>query len=179
MLFFLASIYNKVILKKREMTMTEFEMIFLAVKPIVLKLKRTYYVQLWEYDDWMQEGRVVLYHLLTAYPELSDDQKKLCVYFKTKFSNYVNDVIRYQESKKRRFNRMPYEEVSDVGHTIAQKGMVVDDYVAYHAVLSHLESSMLGEEREMLKKLIRGERFKGKKKFVERVRPYFIDFRHY
>lgn len=156
--------------------MKNLELQFESVKPIVLKLKRSYYVQLWEHDDWLQEGRIVLYHLLDKMPHLTSDKKKLCVYFKTKFSNYLNDVIRHQESQKRKFNRMPYEEVSEMGHSISKKEMLVDDYIAYQTILENLENSLSGLEQEMLKKVIRGERFKGKKKFVEKLKPYFIDF---
>lgn len=156
--------------------MTNLEIEFESVKPIILKLKRVYYVQLWEHDDWLQEGRIVLYYLLDKMPELSMNKKKMCVYFKTKFSNYLNDVIRRQESQKRKFNRMPYEEVSEMGHSISKKEMLVDDYIAYQTILENLEKILSGSEQEMLKKVIRGERFKGKKKFVEKLKPYFIDF---
>ncbi|CCI61877.1 putative competence protein ComX1 [Streptococcus dysgalactiae subsp. equisimilis AC-2713] len=30
--------------------------VFEKVKPIILKLKRHYYLQLWETDDWLQGG---------------------------------------------------------------------------------------------------------------------------
>ncbi|XZR27282.1 competence protein ComX, partial [Streptococcus canis] len=34
----------------------ETEVVFEKVKPIILKLKRHYYIQLWEREDWLQEG---------------------------------------------------------------------------------------------------------------------------
>ena len=86
--------------------MADFDKIFRKVRPIVLKLRRLYYLHLWEYDDWMQEGQLVLFQLLERHPELSDDERKLAIYFKTKFSNYIKDKIRQQESQKRKFNRM-------------------------------------------------------------------------
>lgn len=156
--------------------MKNFESHFDCVVPIVLKLKRSYFVQLWEHDDWLQEGRVVLYHLLESMPDLMLDKKKLRVYFKTKFSNYLNDVIRHQESQKRKFNKMPYEEISEMGNSISKKEMIVDDYIAYQTILSQLENSLVCDEKEMLKKVISGERFKGKKKFIAKIRPYFTDF---
>ncbi|HEN2234636.1 TPA: sigma-70 family RNA polymerase sigma factor, partial [Streptococcus agalactiae] len=50
--------------------MRDFEELFDKVKPIVMKLRRNYFVQLWEYDDWIQEGRIVLFRLLEEHPYL-------------------------------------------------------------------------------------------------------------
>lgn len=48
--------------------------VFEKVKPIILKLKRHYYLQLWETDDWLQEGHLVLVKLLERHPELVGDE---------------------------------------------------------------------------------------------------------
>ncbi|VGV44124.1 ComX2 alternate sigma factor [Streptococcus pyogenes] len=40
---------------------------FEKVKPIILKLKRHYYIQLWDRDDWLQEGHIILLQLLERY----------------------------------------------------------------------------------------------------------------
>ena len=50
--------------------METFESYFEKVKPIVLKLRRHYFIKLWDYDDWLQEGRVVLFRLLQENPGL-------------------------------------------------------------------------------------------------------------
>ncbi|MCC9849168.1 sigma-70 family RNA polymerase sigma factor, partial [Streptococcus agalactiae] len=110
--------------------MRDFEELFDKVKPIVMKLRRNYFVQLWEYDDWIQEGRIVLFRLLEEHPYLLDNESKLFIYFKTKFSNYLNDVLRHQDCQKRQFNKMPYEEISEVSHYVKSKGLVLDDYIA-------------------------------------------------
>lgn len=157
--------------------MQQFEKIFTQVKPIILKLKRTYYVQLWEYDDWIQEGQITLYNLLEKEPHLLENNQKLYIYFKTKFSNYIKYVIRHQESKKRQFNRMPYEEISENGHAIAKKEMSLDDFIAYYDVLTTLENQFSLEEKEMLQKTLSGERFAGKKQFLKKISPYFKDFK--
>ncbi|SUO20928.1 competence protein [Streptococcus dysgalactiae subsp. equisimilis] len=79
--------------------------VFEKVKPIILKLKRHYYLQLWETDDWLQEGHLVLVKLLERHPELVGDEARLYRYFKTKFSSYLKDVLRRQESQKRQLTR--------------------------------------------------------------------------
>ena len=40
---------------------------------------------------------------------------------KTKFRNRILDYIRKQESHKRRFDKEPYEEVSEISHRIGEK----------------------------------------------------------
>ncbi|MDV5978187.1 competence protein ComX, partial [Streptococcus canis] len=83
-----------------------------------LKLKRHYYIQLWEREDWLQEGYLILVSLLEQHPELLWEDERLYRYFKTKFSSYLKDVLRQQESQKRQFHKMAYEEIGDVAHAI-------------------------------------------------------------
>ncbi|SER65948.1 sigma-70 family RNA polymerase sigma factor [Streptococcus gallolyticus] len=157
--------------------METFESYFEKVKPIVLKLRRHYFVKLWDYDDWLQEGRVVLFRLLQEKPDLLQDDLSLYGYFKTKFSNYLKDVIRHQESLKRKFNQLPYEEISDVGHCLAQASFLdLADYVAYQERLQAVEQQLGKEVKEKLDKVIRGERFEGKKAFLTKIEPFFTDF---
>ena len=157
--------------------METFESYFEKVKPIVLKLRRHYFIKLWDYDDWLQEGRVVLFRLLQENPGLLQDELSLYRYFKTKFSNYIKDVIRHQESLKRKFNQLPYEEISDVGHCLAQASFLdLADYVAYQERLQAVEQQLGKEVKEKLDKVIRGERFEGKKAFLTKIEPFFTDF---
>lgn len=157
--------------------METFESYFEKVKPIVLKLRRHYFIKLWDYDDWLQEGRVVLFRLLQENPGLLQDELSLYRYFKTKFSNYIKDVIRHQESLKRKFNQLPYEEISDVGHCLAQASFLdLADYVAYQERLQAVEQQLGKEVKEKLDKVIRGERFEGKKAFLTQIEPFFNEF---
>ena len=67
----------------------DFERYFQTVKPIILKLRRHYFVKLWDYEDWIQEGRIVFFQLLEEHPDLLNNEGKRYSYFKTKFSNHV------------------------------------------------------------------------------------------
>ena len=154
-----------------------FEEDYEKVKPIVLKLRKQYVIKLWDYDDWLQEGRLVFFELVSSCPYLLADHQKLYPYFKTKFSNYLKDVIRYQESFKRRFNQLPYAEISEVSHCIGESVvMETADYLAYQEAVKQVEN--LGEEmKEKLAKVMRGERFAGKKAFLRQVETYFAEFK--
>ncbi|EHJ56980.1 hypothetical protein HMPREF9318_01197 [Streptococcus urinalis FB127-CNA-2] len=111
--------------------MDKFEEHFILVKPIVLKCKRKYHIKIWELDDWLQEGRIVLYSLLYKHRDLINDKGRLLVYFKTKFTNYLKDVLREQESQKRQFHKMIYEEITEVAHSVPNKEMIQDEYLAF------------------------------------------------
>ena len=158
--------------------MKDFELYFETVKPIVLKLRRQYFVKLWDYDDWLQEGRVVFFRLLQEDVDLLQDELKLYRYFKTKFSSYIKDVIRHQESIKRKFNRLPYEDISELSHCIAQPiFMEVADYVAYQDSIKEVEKVLGESAKEKLARVMRGERFEGKRAFLREIEPFFTDFR--
>ncbi|MGT2934644.1 competence protein ComX [Streptococcus castoreus] len=149
---------------------------FEKVKPIILKLKRHYFIQLWDRDDWLQEGHLILVKLLAQYPELLEDEERLYRYFKTKFSSYLKDVLRQQESQKRQFHKLAYEEIGDVAHAIPSAGLWLDDYVAYREMIEGIEMELDDGERTQFQALVRGERFKGRRSLLRKIRPYFKDF---
>nr|WP_159565088.1 hypothetical protein [Streptococcus halichoeri] len=152
------------------------EKLFEEVKPIILKSRRKYYIQLWDQEDWLQEGRIILYQLLASHPTLYEDRGRLLVYFKTKFNNYVKDVIRGQESLKRRFHKLPYEEISEVGHRLASGSLDVGESVCIREQLRVLREELSEEEGALLDKLVSGERFPGRCALLRKLKPYFIDF---
>lgn len=179
MFFFYLLYYNNNNIARGEYLMensVHFESLFISVKPIVFKLQRTYYIKLWDRDDWLQEGRVILYRLLQDNPNLVDVQLTFYRYFKTKFSSHLKDVIRKQESQKRRFDKMPYEEVSEFGHSIKDRGLGLDDYVAYKEILERVEKSLSQDGKDKLSKVIAGQRFSGKAKFIKELRVNFQEF---
>lgn len=151
-------------------TTIEFASIYGKVRPIVLKLRQSYFIKMWEADDWHQEGMIALYHLLEREPELVYDIKRLCVYFKTKFSNRVKDEIRRQESIKRGFDRMAYDEISEVAHSVADGGLDVAELVAYQEAMAVLGQELSLEERDQLTYLMSGECFRGKRAFQRKIR---------
>ncbi|MFC3927676.1 sigma-70 family RNA polymerase sigma factor [Streptococcus caprae] len=152
--------------------MTSFERIYLEVRPIVLRLQRVYHIQLWTRADWDQEGMLVLYLLVKEHPELVGS-RQLFVYYKTKMTNYVKDQIRKQESKKRKFNKLAYEEISEIAFSIPSRQLDLEDYVTYKDKMEELRGSLTGEELEKLEALIAGESFKGKAAFIREIKNRF------
>ncbi|MES9544766.1 hypothetical protein ABWJ54_01880, partial [Streptococcus intermedius] len=85
-----------------------FYKLYEKVRGIVLKCRREYYVHLWELSDWDQEGMMVLYELVSRHPYLVEEEAHLYVYYKTKFRNHIKDILRKQESQKRKLDRQVY-----------------------------------------------------------------------
>ncbi|MFC3932893.1 sigma-70 family RNA polymerase sigma factor [Streptococcus dentapri] len=147
-----------------------------SVKGIVRKLAREFYIKLWSGDDWQQEAQIILYQLLEKFPELMHDEDKLRGYFKTKFRSYVLDNLRKQESYKRAFDKMLYEEISEMGHMIPDHKMDTADYCALKEKLEELKKKLSPEDYKKLLLLMRGGAFKGKRAFIKDIKVEFDDW---
>ncbi len=159
-----------------DMDDSSFVSAFSRVEKTVSKLAKDYYIKLWTYDDWRQEARIILYQLLERFPDLANDEEKLRIYFKTKFRSYVLDNIRKQESQKRAFDRMIYEEISELGHMIPSQQMDAADYCALKEKLKELKQKLAPEDYAKILLLMRGGAFKGRSAFIKDIKVEFEDF---
>lgn len=147
-------------------------------KGIVHKCRKDYHLHLWEKEDWDQEGMLCLYELVSRNPELLEGERhRLYVCFKTKFRNRILDYIRKQESHKRRFDKEPYEEVSEISHRLGEKGLRLDDYYLFHELLKNYKSKQSMEKQELIDRLMGGEVFRGRKALLRELYPIFSEFR--
>ena len=141
-------------------------------KGIVHKCRKDYHLHLWEKEDWDQEGMLCLYELVSRNPELLEGERhRLYVCFKTKFRNRILDYIRKQESHKRRFDKEPYEEVSEISHRLGEKGLRLDDYYLFHETSKELQIKTEYGKQELIDRLMGGEVFRGRKALPERNFP--------
>ncbi|WP_019782032.1 hypothetical protein [Streptococcus sobrinus] len=159
-----------------DMDDSSFVSAFSRVEKTVSKLAKDYYIKLWTYDDWRKEARIILYQLLERFPDLANDEEKLRIYFKTKFRSYVLDNIRKQESQKRAFDRMIYEEISELGHMIPSQQMDTADYCALKEKLKELKQKLAPEDYAKILLLMRGGAFKGRSAFIKDIKVEFEDF---
>jgi competence protein ComX len=60
-------------------------------------------------DDWHQEAMLVFVELLQDNRNLIDDENCFFRFYKTRFVNYIIDVLRKQESSKRKINKICYD----------------------------------------------------------------------
>ena len=146
----------------------EFKELYGKVRGIVLKCRREYYVHLWELSDWDQEGMLVLYQLVSQYPQLVEEDHQLYVYYKTKF--------RKQESQKRKLDRQAYEEVSQIGHKLILKELYLDELVILRDQLKSYQAQLSPEKQEQYERLLADERFKGRQAMIRELRAYLKDY---
>ena len=154
----------------------EFKELYAKVRGIVLKCRREYYVHLWELSDWEQEGMLVLYQLVSRYPQLVEEDHQLYVYYKTKFRNHILDTLRKQESQKRKLDRQAYEEVSEIGHKLNLKELYLDELVILRDQLKSYQAQLSSEKQEQYERLLADERFKGRQAMIRELRVYLKDY---
>lgn len=153
-----------------------FKGLYIKVAKIVHRTRKDFYIQLWDQSDWDQEGMIVLVELLEQYPELEHDDKRLYSYFKVKFRSYVMDALRKQESYKRRINRQPYEEITDIAHRLYIKEMATSDRVILRDMLATYRNQLSTQDQQKYDRLIGGEQFPGRKKMLNDLQDYLKDF---
>ena len=154
----------------------EFKELYGKVRGSVLKCRRDYYVHLWELSDWDQEGMLVLYQLVSRYPQLVEEDHQLYVYYKTKFRNHILDILRKQESQKRKLDRQAYEEVSEIGHKLSLKELYLDELVILRDQLKSYQAQLSPEKQEQYERLLADERFKGRQAMIRELRAYLKDY---
>ncbi len=154
----------------------EFKELYGKVRGSVLKCRRDYYVHLWELSDWDQEGMLVLYQLVSRYPQLVESESQLYVYYKTKFRNHILDILRKQESQKRKLDRQAYEEVSEIGHKLSLKDLYLDELVILRDQLKSYQAQLSLEKQEQYERLLADERFKGRQAMIRELRVYLKDY---
>ena len=153
------------------------ETIYVKVRSIVLRSYKDYHLDSWTLDDWEQEGRLTLYQLLRQYPDLAESD--LYRYFKTKFRNHILDMVRKQESDKRKFNKPHYAEVSEIGHKLGAGGLYLDEFVLFQDALKEYKYSLTPEGQVQYELLLQGKSFKGRKKLLTELRTVLADYNPY
>ena len=147
----------------------EFNKMYQKVKYIVRKCEKEYYIQLWEKDDWEQEGQLTLFELYQKNPEIETNEELLYTYFKTKFRNHIKDKIRQQESDKRKINRLPYIEIGEISHRISSRKIYLDELVVLRDALKRFKEKLTVKEKEQYEALLTNRRCLGKTKMKKKL----------
>ncbi|HFI0453388.1 TPA: sigma-70 family RNA polymerase sigma factor [Streptococcus suis] len=155
----------------------EFEKVYASVKGIVTKARKEFYIKLWDRDDWEQEGMMTLFELLEEEPWLVDEQVQLYCYFKVKFRNRIKDYIRKQESQKRKFDRMPHEDIHELSHAIQSPGLINDELLMLRGALRDYRQNLSKAQLDKYEKLISGQCFNGRREMIRELQIHLKDFR--
>lgn len=76
-----------------------FEDLFRLYRPVIYAIRNRYYLRDFEFEDWLQEGRICMFTSLQSY----DDSLGVTfgTYFKSVFKNHIKDELRKQNAVKR------------------------------------------------------------------------------
>ena len=150
--------------------------LYQEVRGIVYKCRKEYYLHLWELSDWEQEGLLCLHELISHEEELVEDVVRLRKYYKTTYRNRILDYIRKQESQKRKLDRQPYEEVSEIGHRLKSKELFLDELVAFREAIGNYKMTLDDVGLDNYQRLMSNERFKGRRAMLKDLKNHLKDF---
>ena len=77
----------------------EFNKMYQKVKYIVRKCEKEYYIQLWEKDDWEQEGQLTLFELYQKNPEIPEPQSPCCIFTDFSVKGILLDLQSYPRTQ--------------------------------------------------------------------------------
>ncbi|HFI0403906.1 TPA: sigma-70 family RNA polymerase sigma factor, partial [Streptococcus suis] len=98
-------------------------------------------------------------------------------YFKVKFRNRIKDRVRRQESQKRKFDRMPHEDIHELSHVIQSPGLVNDELLMLRGALRDYRKKLSNTQLANYEKLISGQCFNGRRKMIRDLQMHLKDFR--
>jgi len=78
----------------------DFEEKFRKYQPVVEILHKKYFLRDYDFDDWLQEGRIIFDKCLKAYDP--DKGTTIGVLFKRSFENRICSLLRIQQAQKRK-----------------------------------------------------------------------------
>ncbi|MCL2114239.1 sigma-70 family RNA polymerase sigma factor [Lactococcus protaetiae] len=130
-----------------------FDQAFSRLKPIVLKAMKQLRVRSWTYDDYLQEGMIVLYHLL----ESSVGFEGLPVKFKVQYHQRLIDEIRHSQAKKRGFDQLGAVDIYEYSDVISSHGETPESALVFNHLLAEVYECLRPHYQELLVRQMRGE----------------------
>lgn len=127
-------------------------------------------------DSWICAGTIRNF-IWNHYRFDKNTEQLLYCYFKVKFRNRIKDRVRRQESQKRKFDRMPHEDIHDLSHVIQSPGLVNDELLMLRGALRDYRKNLSMDQLENYEKLISGQSFNGRKNMLRDLQEHLKDFR--
>jgi RNA polymerase sporulation-specific sigma factor len=125
-----------------------FESLFVKYIPIVRKMWRDYTIRDFDWDDWVQEGRIVFFNSVINYD--SDLDITLGAFFRTNFKNRIFSILRFEMAYKRRagYTAQTLDDPavdlesfdSQISKITPQNALMIkENYAEYETLLSKFE----------------------------------------
>jgi len=108
--------------------------------------------------------------------EITNLNKKFSSFYLKKLKNHIHEKIRKQKSKKRKLDRQPYEEVSEIGHRLKSKELFLDELVAFREAIDNYKRTLDDVGLDNYQRLMSNERFKGRRAMLKDLKNHLKDF---
>jgi RNA polymerase sporulation-specific sigma factor len=130
---------------------SNFEILFKRYIPVIKKLRTRYSIRNLEWDDWLQEGRIVFFNSVVNFDE--NLKITLGAFFRTNFTNRIYSILRFEMAYKRKagLTAQSIESVDGDLETATKKiskitlhsNLVIkESYAEYESLLSKFEKEV-------------------------------------
>ncbi|MFX3975047.1 sigma-70 family RNA polymerase sigma factor, partial [Streptococcus suis] len=82
-----------------------------------------------------------------------------------------------QESQKRKFDRMPHEDIYELSHAIQSTGLINDELLMLRGALRDYRKNLSNDQLDKYEKLISGQCFNGRREMIRDLQIHLKDFR--
>lgn len=127
---------------------TNFEVLFRKYEPVIKNVRQKYSIHHFEWDDWLQEGRIIFFNSVINFDE--ELGITLGVFFRTNFRNRIYSLLRFEMAYKRKAG-LTAQSLDELDEDLETKGKytteitphqsltIKENYVEYEALLSKFE----------------------------------------
>lgn len=139
---------TKIIKQIKANDSSNFEILFKKYEPIVKNMRGRYTIHHFDWDDWLQEGRIVFFNSIINFD--TDLGMTLGVFFRANFRNRIYSLLRFEMAYKRKagLTAQSIEELDEdfenrcerVSKITPHQNLTIkENYVQYEALLSKFE----------------------------------------
>lgn len=129
-----------------------FEPLFHSFSPLVKKYMKNYFLQFVEFEDLMQEARLVMLDAVERYD--SEKGMRFSGYYRLMLQHHIYGIIRRENAYRRKSDRraMSFEQLLETNHSVQMKFVDLqtpeyiltlrESYQDYGALLSNFEKEV-------------------------------------
>lgn len=149
-------------MENNKLNVENIEEIFEKVKPIVVKTMHHLKIRLWEYDDYLQEGMIILFDLL----RFGCTEEKLYLHFKVRYRQHLIDEFRHLNVQKRHIDNLPSSlDVYEYADHLKGNYTTSENEVVYHSLNEELERKLSPKSWKLLRAQRQGEKMTRMEKY--------------
>ncbi|MDR0199400.1 MAG: hypothetical protein LBI43_02345 [Streptococcaceae bacterium] len=143
---------------------------FEKVRPIILNARKQFCISLWDLDDYLQEGIIILYQLMLS----GCSEEKLPIHFKVKYRSHLISTFRKETASKRNIKTSNYQFAGPIHYNVADPAAEIEKEMLYEERKESFIETLNAKEKQTLWALLERRPVERIKKF--RLKQRFIQF---